>query len=260
LTNAHTAGRTLLIVDGTNVVMRCAFGGEIEAERAIRVAFAMITRATREVLASHLVVTFDHESPTWRKELEPTYKATRTSATADYSKRASEHFTERGMYCVSVAGFEADDCVATIAARANTLVAILSGDSDLSALISETVRVYTPGNPCRLADLSKYGEGVTPSNLADYKALVGERGDNIAGVPGIGPKKAAQLLATHGSIEQLLAQTVVDTSREAARVRASAESVRLALRLVTLRTDVPIPPISPTNSAVTGISSWGDQP
>jgi DNA polymerase-1 len=157
------------------------------------------------------------------------------------------------MYCVSVAGFEADDCVATIAARTNTWVAILSGDSDLSALISETVQVYTPGNPCRLVDLAKYGDGVTPSNLADYKALVGERGDNIAGVPGIGPKKAAQLLATHGSIERLLAQAVVDTSREAARVRSSAESVRLALRLVTLRTDVPIPPISPTESAVTAI-------
>lgn len=242
--------RTLLLVDGTNVVMRCAFGGDVPPDRAIPIAFGMVKRAAVELGASHLIVAFDSGGETWRTEIAPTYKANRTSETSEYSKQAIEYFRLKDVMCVSVPGFEADDCVATLAKRTTKNVAILSGDSDLAALVSETVQVFTPGNPLKKVDPGKYGHGVRASNLADYKALVGERGDNIAGVPGIGPKKAAALLATHGTIERLLAGAVPDNSREAALVRSNAEGARLALKLTTLRLDVPIEQIAPVRCAI----------
>ncbi len=240
--------RTLLLVDGTNVVMRCAFGGDVPPDRAIPIAFGMVKRAAVELGASHLIVAFDSGGETWRTEIAPTYKANRTSETSEYSKQAIEYFRLKDVMCVSIPRFEADDVIATLAARAKSLVAILSGDSDLAALLSSRVRVYTPGNPLKLADVTKYG--ITASQLVDFKALCGETGDNIAGVPGIGPKKAAALLARHRSIERLLAQEVPDNSREAALVRTHAETARLAIRLVTLRLDVPIEQIAPARCAI----------
>jgi len=237
----------LLLVDGTNIVMRCAFGGEVPAADAVDTAARMIGRATVHAQATHLIVTFD--SPrSWRKELAPEYKAHRTTETENYSLNAALVFVQMGWCCVALDTFEADDLIATIASRTTGDVVILSGDSDLLALVRDHVRVMRPASGGKFEWFTtasvreKYG--VDPAQLADFKALVGEPGDNITGVRGIGPKKAAQLLATHGSLARLLAAEIPDNSNEAARVRNEGrDAALLAQQLATLRTDAPLPPI-----------------
>lgn len=246
----ETSMRTVvLLVDGTNLVMRAAYGGEIAADVAVETAARLIVRASRMVHATHQIVAFDPAPPSWRRQLDPSYKAHRTTETHAYSRAALERFQSIGWQSLMVPGFEADDVLATLAARAVGQTVLCSGDSDLLACIRPGVTALRPipGGKFEVWDVAqveaKYG--VTPEQLADYKALTGEPGDNITGVRGIGPKKAAALLQLHGSLDRLLAAEIPDSSNEAARVRNEGRDiVRAARRLTTLRTDVPLPPIA----------------
>lgn len=237
-----------MIVDGTNLVMRAAFGGEVAVDPAVDTAARWIGRAAERLHATHLMVTFDSAAPSWRKLEFPDYKAHRTTHTSTYSLAARERFEAMGWWCVAVDGSEADDICATIATRAPGPVAIYSGDSDLLALLSDRVRVVRPAKAGELEEwdaprvVSRYG--VMPHQLADYKSMAGDPGDGIPGVYGIGPMKASTILRTHGSLSALLACEIPDTSREAARVRNfDRELLLLWRRLATLVTNVPLAPI-----------------
>ncbi|MEO7084033.1 MAG: hypothetical protein ABI442_01040, partial [Gemmatimonadaceae bacterium] len=201
----------LLVVDGTNVVMRCAsVQTGVPRERVIASAGRMIRRAAEEFIhPSHLVVAFDAPGASFRAALYPAYKANRADRAGEstgWGMQACGIFETTGIYCSFVEGFEADDVVATIAARVVTAdedseAHILSGDSDLLSLAGDRVHCWqfgrknVPGDealviertPQWIAD--KYGVS-SPRLLNDYKALVGEPGDNIEGVRGIGPKRA----------------------------------------------------------------------
>jgi DNA polymerase I len=253
-----SARMKLLLVDGTNIVMRCAFGGDVPAERACPIAAGMIARAVSELGATHMIIAFDSAGETFRHRLAPDYKAQRTVSSQPWVLAAGELFERNGWFVTAQIGFEADDLIATLAARARergNSVDILTGDSDALALIDDDVTVWRPasGRTFERWDaarvFTKYG--VRPDQMLDLKALTGESGENIKGVPGIGPKKAAALLAAHGSLDRLLARTVPDTSGEAAKVAVTyREVVILARRLTELRTDVPIDPISPASCRV----------
>jgi DNA polymerase-1 len=84
----------------------------------------------------------------------------------------------------------------------------------------------------------------------DYKAMVGDRGDNVPGVDGIGKKRAAELLDRYGTLEEIIAAGSGSACKHSRRVFDSAEAARLSRQLVQLRTDVPIPPIPPASCAV----------
>lgn len=239
----------VLLVDGTNLVMHASYGGETPPDRAVDGASRLVVKACAVAKATHLIVAFDSEAPTWRKELLATYKAHRSVETHQFSRAARERFTGLGWSCVAVDGFEADDIIATLASRQRDRVMICSSDSDLLACIRDGVEVLRPlaGGSFLVWGAAEVREkyGVDPHQLADFKALCGEPGDNIAGVRGIGAKKAGILLRQHGSLDRLLAAEVPDSSNEAARVRNEGREAALAARvLTTLRTDAPVPPIS----------------
>lgn len=241
----------VLVVDGTNVVMRCAFGGAVPAPEAVDSAARLIGRATATVHATHLIVAFDAAAPSWRKAIEPTYKAHRTTETHAFTTAALMAFVRMGWMCVQQDGFEADDLIATIAARSHGRLVICSSDSDLLACVNERVSVLRPQSGGKFETWGaaevrdKYG--IDPEQLADFKALVGEPGDNIVGVRGIGPKRAAILLQTHASLANLLGCFVPDSSNDAARVRNEGRDIVMRARALTgLRTDAPVPPISPS--------------
>lgn len=126
----------LLIVDGSNVVMRAAFGGDVAPRQAVPVASGMIERAARECEATHLVVALDCPGePSWRRVFYPEYKANRTCETAEWITAAWREWSQAGWYVENQAGFEADDIIATVAVRARERaeVFIYSSDSDLEA-------------------------------------------------------------------------------------------------------------------------------
>lgn len=252
---------TLLLVDAANVLLRCAFGGDTPPEQSNPVAVGMIERAIREVKATHLVIAIDYPgAPSWRSLEFGEYKAQRTRDTSPWIIAGATAFAKRGWHCEVHAGFEADDIIATIATRAaprSPRVVILSGDSDLMALTEHrSVDVLRPisGGKFdvfnRAAVCAKYTIP-TPKLLADYKALVGEPTDNIPGVPGIGETRASSLLIKFpGGLEDIIRLGQGGYNRDAQRVAQFADRARLALRLVSLRTDVPVEPIHPSKCAV----------
>ena len=239
--------------------MRCALGGELPPADAVKIATCMINLAARRLGATHLICALDFPGvPTWRKKLYPEYKANRTTDTAPWLEAAGEAWVQRGWRVAAVPGFEADDVIATLAARAsvhaNAAVLVLSGDSDLLPLLDWNIAVIRLKNGGIIEAASpasvraKYGVEA-PKRLMDFKALAGEAGDNVPGVEGVGPVRARQLLAAYGDLEGVIAAGMKNTCKYSIKVAASAAAARLSLQLVSLRFDVPVEPIAPKTCA-----------
>ena len=239
--------KRFLIVDGTNIALFASFGGDIPPERSTRSAVNAIRHAARQAGATHLLVALDGEQATFRKKIAADYKAGRTTRTQPYVHALRAACESHGWLALTEEGFEADDTVATLAARLTAHeipVVIFTGDSDALALVNELVTVFRPVKirECtvwdRTAVFGKYG--VHPHQLADYKALTGESGDNIAGVPGIGRRKAVQLLAEYGSLSAMFDVIPRLRNPDLEKVKQHRELALRALSLITLRLDVPI--------------------
>lgn len=249
----------LLLVDGTNIVMRYAHAMAPDVvrdsehpgieEATARVASACV-RAIVECAdvsgSSHAIVTFDSGN-SWRKARYPEYKTHRTVSTRRWSESLRSACDMNHVHTVVCEGFEADDVIATLERRARESgrrTAVLSGDSDLLVLASESCHVYQfgrkdePRYAWRTQEwiCAKYGIR-SPSLLRDFKSIVGEPGDALTGIPGYGPKKALQLLERFGSADALLDSLAL--------TEANREILGLMLELVTLRVDAPVAAISP---------------
>lgn len=239
----------LLLVDGTNVVMRCASISTVEPADALQMAVAIVRRAVRATEATNLVVAFDAPGVSIRREVYPAYKAHRTTDTTDWVTAGTAAFTAAGIHCAQAPGYEADDVICTIAARSGSVpIEILSGDSDLLVLASETVGVWqfdkrapngfvrrTPAWVCE-----KY-EIPSPAHLTLYKTLVGEPGDNVPGMPKVGPVTARKMIAEFGDFV---------TMRKLGALKEHAEWLEKAMTLLSLYDFAPVPRISRTATAV----------
>jgi DNA polymerase-1 len=195
-----------------------------------------------------LLCAFDRSEPTFRHALYADYKAHREEMPGDlqvqlpHIRRVLEALN---IPEVSVATYEADDVVATIARAAAARgmdVRLCTSDKDCRQLIDDRVRLYNLrkkqefGRDELLADW-----GVTPEQVVDLQALAGDSVDNVPGVPGIGVKTAAKLLQDFGSLEGILANVdKVPGAKKQENLRASRKAVDLSRRLVRLATDVPV--------------------
>jgi 5'-3' exonuclease len=249
---------TLLLVDGANILMRCAFGGDKPPFESTPFACQMIERAAADLEARYLVIALDHpDAPSWRCAEYPEYKANRTTNTAQWIVDGAEAFGRRGWHVEMLETWEADDIIATIALRSaeHTKTFVLSNDSDLLPLTTNGVEVVRPlagGGWQRFiaSDVCEKYQIPTAASLIDYKAMVGDTTDNVRGVPGIGPKKACSLLKKYGELEAIITAGSVNFSKDARLVWQHAVAARLAQRLVSLRVDVPIDPISPAKCSL----------
>uniref|UniRef100_A0A8J4HBD7 DNA polymerase I n=1 Tax=Acidicaldus sp. TaxID=1872105 RepID=A0A8J4HBD7_9PROT len=209
----------------------------------------MLARFLREHTGSHLAVIFDAGRQTFRNRLYPPYKAQRPETPPELVpqfalvREAAEAF---GVPAIEAADWEADDLIAAYARAATTAggeVTIVSSDKDLMQLIGGRIKMLDPirQKPIGPAEVvAKFG--VAPEKLIDLQALMGDSVDNVPGVPGIGPKTAAQLIGEYGSLEAVLAAApgMKPSKRQEALV-AHAEAARLSRALVTLRDDAPLP-------------------
>ena len=201
----------------------------------------------------HVAVAWDREEPTFRHEMEPEYKATRERMDEDLIQQLpwmQEALPLLGIASLEVSGFEADDIIATLAARAAERgweVAVCAGDKDFAQLVRDNVRLYPPSRSGELQDPLGPKEveeryGVPPERMIDWQALVGDSSDNIPGVPGVGPKKATLLLQKYGDLETVLERGPrEEKGKLRENLEAHAGTARAARELVTLRTDVPLP-------------------
>lgn len=117
--------KKLMLVDGSNVVMRAAFGGDLSPERAVPIATGLVERAVRQAGASHLIVALDSPGTSWRRVEYPEYKADRTVNTEAWLQAAHRAWTRLGWRVEAWNDLEADDIIATLATRAHKHVAVV---------------------------------------------------------------------------------------------------------------------------------------
>lgn len=200
------------------------------------------------VTPSHLAVIFDYSSTTFRKEIYPLYKANRSAPPEDLIPQFGliRHATRAfNLPCIETEGFEADDIIATYARKAEAVgadVTIVSSDKDLMQLVSANVHMYDAMKDKQIGIpdvIEKWG--VPPEKMIDLQAMTGDSTDNVPGIPGIGPKTAAQLLEEFGDLETLLARAgEIKQVKRRENIVANAELARISRQLVELRTDVPL--------------------
>ena len=200
------------------------------------------------VVPTHFAVIFDYSSETFRKKIYPDYKANRPAPPEDLIpqfsliRQATRAFN---LPCIEKEGYEADDIIATysaLASQSGAETTIISSDKDLMQLVTNQVHMYDSmkDRPIGIAEvIEKWG--VPPEKMIDLQSLTGDSTDNVPGVPGIGPKTAAQLIDQFGSLDSLLvhAQEIKQQKRRE-NIIAFADQARLARELVTLKDDVPL--------------------
>ncbi|HMB68860.1 MAG TPA: DNA polymerase I [bacterium] len=251
---------TLVAVDGTALAYRSHFAfinrplttksGEVTS--AVFGFILTLRRILDELKPERFVVVFDPPGPTFRHKEFPEYKAQRERMPSDLRQqlpRIHEWLDASGLPRLSVDGFEADDVLATLARRgteAGGKAIIVSNDKDLLQMVGDGIEVAALGRggsePLRRMgpDEVREAHGVGPERIVDYLTLTGDASDNVPGVPGVGKKTAASLIAQYGSLDKLLS-SVDDMKKGKLRenLRASRDTVRTSRALIELRLDVP---------------------
>ena len=213
----------------------------------------MLAKLLREHVGTHLAVIFDAGRVTFRNALYDDYKAHRPPPPDELVPQFAlvrEATAAFGVPAVELEGWEADDLIAAYArdaAEAGGQVTIVSSDKDLMQLIRPGVVMLDPikGKAIGAPEvMEKYG--VTPDKMVEVQALIGDTTDNVPGVPGIGPKNAAQLVNEYGDLETILAAApAMKASKRRDMLIEHAERARVSRELVRLREDAPLPmPVS----------------
>jgi len=208
----------------------------------------MILRIEREERPTHLCVVYDAPGDNFRNEIFPEYKAHRPPMPPELAAQLSlvrQVVDAFGLAQLEVAGFEADDIIASlakVAKAAGMQVVICSSDKDLMQLCDGDVSVLDTMKNRRLGvEEVREKFGVPPELVGDVLALMGDSVDNVPGVAGIGPKTAAELINKFGSLDALLAGAGEIKGKRGASIIEARESIRLSRELVRLREDVPLP-------------------
>jgi DNA polymerase-1 len=195
---------------------------------------------------THLAVVFDKSEHTFRTEMYPDYKAHRPEAPADLVPQfplIREAVRAFDIPCLEMAGFEADDLIATYACQAadvGAICSIVSSDKDLMQLVNDRITLYDTMKDKKIGRavvIEKFG--VPPEKVIEVQALIGDSTDNVPGVPGIGVKTAAQLIGEYGDLETLLARAgEIKQDKRRQSLIDNAEVARISKKLVTLNTTV----------------------
>jgi DNA polymerase-1 len=256
-------GDHVFLVDGSGYIFRAYHAIRFEPRtpqgvhvNAVYGFCAMLWKLIKEMKPeerpTHLAVVFDKSEKTFRKEFYPDYKAHRPDPPDDLIPQFAlirEAVRAFQIPCLEQAGFEADDLIATyarIACEAKATTTIVSSDKDLMQLVGPTVVMYDTMKDKRIGRaevIEKFGVG--PEKVIEVQALIGDSSDNVPGVPGIGPKTAAELITQYGDLETLLKRVKeIKQDKRRESLIQNAELARISKRLVTLddnvKLDVPV--------------------
>ena len=253
---------TLYLIDGHALAYRAYFaltrGGDVsrfmtssgEPTAGTFGFISVLLKLLETEAPEYLAVTFDTGS-TFRDEIYPEYKGTRAKMPEDLRTqigRIRELVSAFGIPVLEAEGYEADDVLGTVARAASeqgVKVVILTGDRDLLQLVSKNVTIRLAGQ--KLAEAQDFGPQevrekyqLSPAQLIELKALVGDTSDNIPGVRGIGEKTAVQLLEQFGDLAGIYAHLEEVPNRFRSKLEQEKEAAELSHRLGTIVTDVPL--------------------
>ena len=251
----------LLLIDGNSIMNRAFYGipdmttNDGRHTNAIYGFLNIILKVIEEEQATHICVAFDLKKKTFRHEMYEAYKGTRKGMPEELHEqmpRIKEILQAMHIRIVEQEGFEADDLIGTLSKkgeREGFAVTILSGDRDLLQLATDTVLVRSPKTKHGKTEVEDYYAknvvetyGVTPLIFIDMKGLMGDTSDNIPGVPGIGEKTAAKLLAEYGDLDGVYAAVdSMKASRMKQNLIENKDLAYLSKTLATIKLDCPIP-------------------
>lgn len=199
---------------------------------------------------THLAVCWDMGSKTFRTELFPDYKGNRGEAPIELVPQfdlVKEVVAAFDIPNIGLAGYEADDCIGTIAQQAKDFahVSILTGDQDILQLLDESISVILMkkgyGNYLVHTPQTFFEEkGISPRQMVDLKALMGDPSDNYPGVKGIGEKTALKLLQEFHHIEGIISNLDRLSKSNKTKIEQDLEMLHLSRRLAEIKCDVPV--------------------
>ncbi len=211
---------------------------------------SMLLNVLRDERPSHIAVTFD-KGLSFRHDVYPDYKAHRVKMPDEMRpqmERIRQVVAALDIPIFEQEGYEADDLLGTLARQAGERgidVLIVTGDMDLLQLVDQHTRVLT--SRWRFSDTVTYDPegvkrryGLTPAQLVDFKALVGDKSDNIPGVPGVGEKTALRLLQQYSSLESIYEHLDEVPTRFRNKLEAGRDLAFLSRRLATIVRDAPV--------------------
>ena len=243
------------LIDGSSYVYRAFYAIRQQLSTAsglpTKAVFGfknMLHKLIRDEKPQYLGVAFDERGPTFRHEMDPTYKAHRPPMPEElavqlpYIHRLVDAFD---IPRLSLGGYEADDILGTLARRFEAEgcdVVLVSGDKDLCQLVTAHTTIYDTMKDQRIG-VAEVRErfGVAPEGVVDVLGLMGDSSDNIPGVPGIGEKTAKELLGEFGTLEALLSR-IEDVKRPKLResLRQHADIARQSRLLATIDLATPV--------------------
>ena len=258
---------TVLIIDGHSMAFRAFYAlppdnfvtATGQHTNAVYGFVSMLTRLLETEKPTHIAVAFDVSRHSFRTEEYPEYKGTRDATPEEFKGQVElirEVLDAMGIVSLAREGFEADDILATLAYRAGNdgaTVLVVSGDRDSFQTVTDNVTVLYPGTgPGDLRRMTpqaveeKYG--VPPHRYPEIAAIVGETSDNLPGVPGVGPKTAAQWINKYDGLDNLLARADEIGGKRGAALREHMDDVVRNRRLNRLLTDMDLE-VSPSDLA-----------
>lgn len=250
---ATIADNPLVLIDGSSYLFRAYYApphltnSQGEATGAVYGVVNMLRSLLKQVDPQRIAVIFDAKGKNFRHELFADYKANRPPMPDDLRLQIEPlHAIIRamGLPLICEPGVEADDVIGTLAKQASEAgeqVLISTGDKDMAQLVDERIMLVNTMTDT-LLDIQgvhdKYG--VTPGQIIDYLALMGDTVDNIPGVPKCGPKTAVKWLMAYDSLDGLLEHQDEIKGKVGENLRAFADQLPLSYQLATIRTDVPL--------------------
>ena len=250
----------ILLIDGHSILNRAFYGlpdltnSEGKHTGAVYGFLNILFRTIEEEKPQYLTVAFDLKAPTFRHKIYEAYKGTRKPMPEELREQVpliKEMLSAMGVNIVTREGYEADDILGTLARRSEEKgmeVTILSGDRDLLQLATEKVLIRLPKTVRGKTTIEDYHTQqviekyqVTPPQIIELKALMGDSSDNIPGIPGVGEKTATKIIAEYGTIENAhehLEELKPNRARES--MREHYDMAQLSKTLATINTDSPI--------------------
>ena len=249
------SAKPLVLVDGSGYLYRAFHAIQTKLATstgqptwAVLGVVNMLYKLLDDYAPTEMAVVFDAPGKTFRKDIYAEYKANRPPMPDELRTQVApllEAIEAMGIPLLRIEGVEADDVIGTLARAASAAgreTVISTGDKDLAQLVDEHVTLVNTMYDTKLDRAGvKAKFGVTPEQIADYLALIGDPLDNIPGIDGVGPKTAAKWLQQYPDVATLKAHAAEVPGKIGDRLRASLDTLDLAKDLATIRCDVELP-------------------
>lgn len=266
--------KKLVLIDGNAILHRAYHAlppltnSKGEPTNAVHGFFSMLLSVIDSQSPDFLIVCFDRAKPTFRQTLFVGYQQHRPSLADDFKPQiimVHEILEKLKIPVFEVDGYEADDLIGTLSVagkKEGLETIIVSGDRDLLQLVNGSTKVLMPVIGISKSVLMGEKEvkekyGITPSQIIDYKALIGDASDGYPGVAGIGPKTAMNLLLEYENFENIYKNLKKINPKVSLRLATDAEQASLARKLASIVTDAPAK-MDLESSKTPTLSKFGD--